>query len=57
MVRQADGVAHVKTNLDGRGDFIDILASRPRGMDKMEFYLIFVNVWLGIHWKKYGTSQ
>jgi len=44
MVRQAYGVFHVKTKLDCRGDFIDILASRPGGMDKMEFNFFFINV-------------
>lgn|GEM_PF-3433358 len=57
MFRQADGVAHVKTKLDCRGNFIDILTSRPGGMDKMEFYFFFVKVQrMFIHRKSYDTS-
>jgi hypothetical protein len=56
MVRQADTVLHVKTKLDCRGDFIDILAAGPGGMDKMEFNFLFINVrGLCIHENKYGT--
>jgi hypothetical protein len=43
-IRQGYGIFHVKTELDGSGDLVDILTSRPGGMGIMEFYFFIVNV-------------